>query len=768
MIILQYSRFEQSYDRFHSEADNIYRVILEFTTSTGVPQYDAAVYAPLAEVLKREYPEVRSVVRITPEYSKVVFTLADQMTEVDRIYYTDSTFFSLFDFKVITGDPASALRDPNTIVLTKTIAEKYFGPLKTWTESPLNKMIVMNNKRPLKITAIIDDIPVNSHFTPNALISFTTFIERSDPSKEWGWNDFYTYVLLSGETDYKQFEAKLPAIVTKYKEKDSKDRFLLQPLKDIHLHSNVGFELNPNGNAQTVNLLSLIAIVILVVAWVNYINLATARAGRRAKEIGVRKVNGATRSEVMTQFMLESCCMNFIALVIALALVYTVMPMVRDLLGKPLEFSLLSDRTFLLYSVSIYIVGCVASGLYPALVLSSFKPVSIFRSSQLFTIKGNKGLREALVVFQFLVSAGLITGTLIIFNQMEFIQNMNLGYSSNNTIILSASSTQEKDSLNRLRYYTFRENLLNYPQFHNVAISSVVPGKSHNDLDTSGGLHLQGDSKVSHSLTSFRVDENFINLFDLKIVAGRNFTDQYTKGTEQLILNRAAAELFGFNDPNAIIGKKIEYLGEIVGVIENYHHKSLRNRFEPTILRHTISGMLYVTVKLDPNASLKSSIEKLKNEWESIYPNDPFVYFFLEDHVKAQYENDRQFSKTFNIFAAFSMLISCLGLFGLVSYSVSTKIKEIGVRKVLGASIMNIMLLFGKGYFRLLAIAFVIGIPLASYILGLWVDNFAYKASIGWITFVVPVVVVTMLSLVAISFEVIKAALMNPVKSLRE
>lgn len=772
MVIMQYVRFEQSYDRFHAHANNIYRIILQSPTPDGSIYQDAANVAPLALVLQSEYPEVKNTVRITPEYSKVVFRYDDITAEVDRIYYADSSMFTIFNYKLLAGDPATALKEVNSIVLTRTIAEKYFGPLKDWKESPIGKIIVMNNSLSLKVTAVMEDFPVNTHFRTNALISFTTFIKQGDPTMQWGWNDFYTYVELAPKTDYKHFESRIQNIIKKNKDKkDWDERYVLQPLTDIHLHSNVGFELDVNGNAETVYFLSLIALIILIVAWVNYINLATARAGHRAKEIGVRKVNGATRSALITQFLLESFFMNLVALVFALGLVTTLMPLVSDLLGKPLTFSLFSDYFFLLSAVAIYVVGSLVSGIYPAIVLSSFRPARIFKPSSAFAGGGNSGLRQALVVFQFMISVGLITGTMIIGNQMEFIQNKNLGYSSDNTIVLSASSTQANDSLNKLHYYTFRNALLSHPEFTDVAISSVLPGKSHNDLDTHGGLRMVGDPEdVDLSLTSFRVDENYIPLFDMELIAGKNFSDQYVKGDEKLIVNRKGAELLGFSDPEKIIGQKVQYWGqqkEVVGVIENYHHKSLKNTFEPMVLRHVINGMLYVTVKLDPNASVENSITKLKQQWETFYTNDPFVYSFLEDHVKAQYLADQQFSHIFNIFSGFSMFIACLGLFGLVSYSVSVRIKEIGVRKVLGASVTSIMLLFSKVYLKLLTISFAIGIPLASFILTYWIDNFAYKTEIAWTVYVIPMFIVTVLSFVAVSFEVIKAAMMNPVNSLR-
>jgi putative ABC transport system permease protein len=772
MVIMQFVRFERSYDQFHPKANSIFRVILESTPSTGIPHVDAANYAPVGEAMKNDFPEVRNFVRISPEYDKVVFSFGDKVNEADKIYYADSSMFTVFGYKLIAGDAVTALADINSIVLNRTTAERCFGPMNTWKESPLNKIIMMNNRLPLKVTAIMEDMPANTHFRANGLISFSTFVKRNDPSQNWGWNDFYTYVELVSGTDYKMVESKLRGLITKNQSKDARDRMFLQPLPDIHLHSNVGFELNPNGSAQTVYFLSIIALIVLIIAWVNYINLATARAGNRAKEIGVRKVNGASRREVMIQFLLESFCMNFIALLVATSLVTAFIPVVSNMLGKPLNFSLLSDKEFMVYSAGIYVIGSIVSGLYPAFVLSSFKPAEIFKPSSIFATKGNSTLRQGLVVFQFMMSAGLIMGTLIIRNQLDYIRKKDLGYSSDNTVVLNASSTQPNDSMNLLRFQTFREALLKFPEFSNVSISSVLPGKSHNDLDTHGGLRMAGDPEnVNYSLTSFRVDENFLPVFDLKLIAGNNFSNQYIKSDEKLILNRKGAELLGFNDVESIIGKKIQYWGdlrEVVGVIENYHHKSLKNNFEPMVLRHVVTGMLYVTVQLTHGQSVdEGKISRLKQLWESVYPNDPFVYFFQEQYINEQYQEDQRFGAIFNVFSGFSMLIACLGLFGLVSYSVTVRMKEIGVRKVLGASVVNIIVLFSKDYAKLLLISFLIGIPLAYYILSLWLDNFAYKGEVGWILFLIPVLAVGLLSWVAVSLEILKAALTNPVNSLR-
>ena len=772
MIIMQYVRYEQSYDRFHTKADHLYRIILEFKNSNGVPLRDAANYAPAGEALKNDYPEVMSYVRITPEYSKVVLSHHDRLFEVNKIYYTDSTFFTLFDFELLAGDPRTALTEAGSVVLSQTTAEKYFGPIHSWKESPLNQIILMNNKESLKVTGIMKDIPPNSHIKANALLSFTTFLKFNDLSESWGWNDFYTYVELKPGTDYKQFESKLPAFLRKYKEEPN-DRMILQPFTDIYLHSDVGYELNPNGSSETVYFLSIISLVILIIAWVNYINLSTARAGHRAREIGVRKVNGATRGEVMRQFLLESFSINFIALLLALGIVAAALPFVSQLVDKPLYPSLLEDKTFLLYAGLIYIVGSVASGLYPAIVLSAFKPVSILKSSSQGIAKGNSTLRQSLVVFQFMISAALITGTLLIQNQMEFIRNKDLGYDYDKTIVLNASSTQKSDSMFLSSYESLKGKLLNYPDIESVTVSSALPGKATNDIDFAGGLRMTGDSEdVDYGVTSYRVDEDFLDVFRMDLIAGQNFSRVSLTNEEKLIVNRKAAQLFGFNNPEDIVGKKLRFWGniqEIIGVVENYHHKSLKNSFEPEVIRNRMSGMLYITLRLKDNGkvSLENLISNLNKQWNASFPNDPFTYFFLEDSVREQYKADAQFNTIFGIFSGFSMFIACLGLFGLVSYSVTVRIKEIGVRKVLGASVAGIVVLFAKSYMRLLLISFVIGIPLSYYVLSLWIDNFAYKADISWIIFVVPSCIVTMLACLAISVQTVKAALMNPVNSLR-
>jgi putative ABC transport system permease protein len=771
MIIMQYVSYEESYDRFHTNSANIYRVAHAFRGS----EFDAAANAPTGDALMHEYPEVQRYVRITPEYGRVVLNYDGNIFDEQKVYYADPTFFTMFDFKLLEGDASTALRDPGSIVLSRSSAEKYFGNRAQWKESPLNRLVRINNKDVMKVTGIMEDIPENSHFKANAIISFAEFVSQHPNVKNhWQWNDFYTYIELAPGTDATLLEAKLPGFVKKYLVKDPGAKMILQPLEDIHLRSNIGYELDVNGSAQSVYFLTVISVMILLIAWVNYINLSTARGEGRGKEVSIRKVNGASRREVMLQFMLESFYMNLIAIVIAIGIVQVAMPFLGSMLEKPLRFSLISNPEFLMGLGILYIAGSLLSGIYPAIVLSSFQPLRILKASTAGMARGKSFLRQGLVVFQFMMSVGLITGTMIVMNQMEYMRTKDLGFTYNKTLIINAPSTLGSDSLFNSRYRYFRQQALKDPAIELISVSSAIPGKSYNDIDTHGGIRLRGKEESEQRLAflSYRIDEEFINVYGMKLIAGRNFTDVAVNTDSFLILNRKGAEHFGFTSPADIVGRKVNYWGrtkEIIGVVENYHHKSLKNNFEPMIFRNTTNEPLYISMRLSSgNVPLQRVIEGLEQKWKEIYPENPFAYSFLDTHVGNQYKADTQFTRIFTLFAFFSIAISCLGLFGLVSYTVTVRIKEIGIRKVLGASVSNIVLLFSKDYVLLMLVASAIGIPAAYYLLALWLENFAYRAPLGWWLFVVPAVLVTLFSIAAVSGQILKAAFVNPVNTLRQ
>ena len=781
LIILEYVNFEKSYDRFHPSSNNIYRVILG-SESDGQVSWDAANFAPAAPAFKSDFPEVVDYVRITPEYFGVVLNYQEKIFEEKKVYYTDSTFFNFFGYKLLTGDSKTALREPRSIVLSASLAEKYFGPKLSWKESPVGQLILVNNKESYTITGIMEDTPANSHLKFNALISFTTFIQKNDPSKEWGWNDFYTYIKLNPIADYTSFESKLSSFILKYKGKDAKNRMVLQPIEDIHLYSNVGFELEANGNFQNVNFLSVIALVILIIAWVNYVNLSTARSENRAKEVGVRKVNGATRGEVMTQLLLESFLMNFIAVLISLILVQATIPLVGDLLGKPLSFSLFTDSSFLISVGILYVFGSFISGIYPAFVLSTFKPIDVFKSGAHSIAKGKSILRQSLVVFQFIVSIGLIMGTIIIYNQLNFVKSMELGFNHKQTLVLNSPRTiiSEIEFLNT--YRQFKQELAKYPEIESVTISSSLPGKPSNDLDMQGPIKMVGqDDTYNKAFAVFRVDQDFLEVFKIKIAAGNFFSnDRITTDTQLIgdapddviVINRKASELLGYSNPSEIIGKKISFdskAKEVIGVVENYHHKSLKNKFEPIVMRNKVVNANYISIRLSGNSltNLNQTMDRVNTLWKATYSGSPFLYSFLNEDINNQYQEEERFNKVFLIFSTFSILIGCLGLFGLVSYSVMVRMKEIGIRKVLGASISSIVFLFSKEFFKLIIIAFALGIPLAIFVFDNWLENFAYRAPLSTWMFIVPICMVSLFSFFSVFAQIAKAALTNPVDTLK-
>jgi putative ABC transport system permease protein len=499
--------------------------------------------------------------------------------------------------------------------------------------------------------------------------------------------------------------------------------------------------------------------------------------------VGVRKVNGATRGEVMTQLLLETFLMNFIAVLISLVLIQSTIPLVGSLLGKPLVFSLFTDSSFLFSVGVLYVFGSFISGIYPAFVLSTFKPIDVFKSGTHSIARGKSILRQSLVVFQFIVSIGLIMGTIIIYNQLNFLKSRELGFNHDQTLVVNSPRiiNSEIEFLNR--YRQFKYELAKYPEIENVTISSSLPGKLSNDMDMNGPFKMLGqDDSYNKSFAVFRVDHDFLKVFKIKMAAGNFFSiDRITTDTQLIgdasdnviVINRKASELLGYSNPSEIIGKKISINGidskEVIGVVENYHHKSLKNNFEPIVMRNRVANTNYISIRLSGNssASLSQTIDRVNTLWKASYAGSPFLYSFLNEDINNHYQEEERFSKVFLLFSGFSILIGCLGLFGLVSYSVMVRMKEIGIRKVLGASLSSIVILFSKEFFKLIVIAFVIGIPMAIFIFDNWLENFAYRAPMSTWMFTIPICMVSLFSFASVFAQIAKAALTNPVDTLK-
>ncbi len=779
LFIWQYVAFERSYDVFHSKADRIFRITTSYLTGGMQDSEDAMASAPIGPALKEEYPEVVSYVRVTPEYGRTVFEVGDKKFEERKVFYVDSNFLQFFDYRVIAGDVAQALKEPFSIVLTESLAERYFGAQETWTTSPVGQTIRGNNQVDCKIRAIVADVPENSHLKFNALVSFTTFpFINGDPSQQWEWNDFYTYIQLQDPNQIAAFEGKLLDFADRHLNskgsQEYKVKYVAQPLRDIHLHSHLGYEAEPNGDAATVKFLLLIAVAILLIAWANYINLSTARAAERALEVGVRKVIGADRRSLVIQFLTEACLVNGIAIVLTVFLAYTLQPVMNHLADKPLTVFSGGPSFWLPLGLLILLVGTLLSGLYPAFVLSGFSPAKTITASRR---AAQDYLRKGLVTFQYASSIILIISTIVIFRQLNYMKQADLGFSSEGKVVVNSPSVYT-DSIERQLFNAFRNHLLQDPRMVAVSASSAIPGKYYYDLDAFGGIRLEGaDADAGGSFTSYRIDEDFFGAYDIELIAGNNFSRETSADDKGFSVNEAALPLLGISSPEEAIGKKIRWQRDdrvwpIYSVFKNYHHKSLKHKHEPTILWHfkPDPDPLYYTIKFDANSKheVQQIVAEVQASWREVFPDNPFTYFFFDEQYNEQYEADVRLGKIIATFALFAVFIACLGLFGLTSFMITVKTKEIGIRKILGASISSIIFILNRDFLRLVLISLVLAIPLGLYFGHRWLENFAYKSAMSWWIFAVAGVVILIIALVTTSIQGVQAALKNPINALRD
>ncbi|MEM8525318.1 MAG: ABC transporter permease [Bacteroidota bacterium] len=772
-FIGQYIHSERSYDTFHSKADRIYRVPLSFYKNGELESFEAMNVAPTAPALKAEFPEVEQYVRFSPEYGRVVFKHQATQLEAETVYYTDSTLFEVFDFPLIKGNPTTCLKRPFTAILPKSTAERYFGAAETWLESPIGKTIKMNGAYDFEITGLLEDIPENSHMQFDALLSFSSFATvNDDPSNEWAWADFWTYILFREGTNVKQFETKLADFNDRrdpYEQESYYQESSLQALSSIHLSSKLDFEMGANGDAKTVNFLLLIAIAILIIALANYVNLATARAEERATEVGVRKVVGADKKSLVSQFLSEAFIVNSLAIGLAILLILLGQSSMNALVDKSLPLPLPVEQLFLLVPV-ILVVSTLLSGLYPAFFLSNFTPSRVFQKEN--QRRSKEFLRKGLVIFQYSISTALIIGTLIVYFQLEYMRDQDLGFSLDQKLILKgASSIQDKETY-IAKYQSFKNQLLNLPAVEFVGGSGAVPGKNYLDLDSHGAIRLASENEEANAAFSTTwVEPDFLKVYDLKLLAGRKFDEAISSDRDAIVITEKSLKLFGLNSPEEAIGREVMYWRKrrIIGVVEDYHHKSLQHNLEPIIFRPAQHSFLYYSIQLNPSSTsnIAGTVASIKNTWQQHFPNDPFDHFFLDEHFNEQYEAEQRLGRITIVFAAFAIFIACLGLFGLASYLMTTRTKEIGIRKVLGASISGIVALLSKDFLKLVLISFAIATPIAWFLMQKWLQGFAYHIEIQWWIFAISGLVITSIALLTVSAQSIKAALSDPIESLR-
>ena len=768
LLILQYVSFELSYENFHVNKDRIYRIQQDrYDNGKLSTQWAAGAYA-VGNSFKDAIPDIEDYVKVV-QNGRLTAEINNQPLKIEKVYFASSSFFNIFTYPLVAGNRNTALKEPFTAALSETTARKIFG-----SANVVGKILELNRNRNYTITAVYKDAPVNTQLKPDLLLSYTTYVKLvgpdNNPETAWEWDGCLTYILLRKGADPAAVEKKFPPIVEKGVGADMRKfnasvTYLLQPLKDIHLYSHYIGEPGENGDGKTVYLLLGIDFFILVIAWVNYINLATARAITRAREVGVRKAVGSHRRQLIVQFLSESALLNGFALVLALLIVLIAIPGFKTLTGQQLSFSLFGEPVFWLSLISLFLVGIFFSGLYPAFVLSGFKPIEVLKGKT-STTKQSALLRKSLVVFQFAASLFLLIGTVTVYRQIQYMRKQSLGINIEETLVVTAPIVGI-DSTFLHKMTAFKQELKNQSSIKNITVSTSIPSETGWNA---GGIRLVGqDESKQKQYRVIGVDYDYIKTYEIKLIAGRAFAKEFGSDKNSVIFNRKGIEQLGFNKPKEAIGKKIEFWGNqytIEGVTENFHQQSLREAYDPLILRLIPDNNGSISIKTSATQT-SQTINSVKAEWNKFFPGNTFEYFFLDDHFDEQYKADQRFGQLFSLFTSLAILVACLGLFGLASFTTLQRTKEIGIRKVLGASVTNILkLLFGEFAFLLL-IAFIIATPVAWFTTANWLQGYAFRINLQWTYFVLPFVTIIAIALITVSFQSIKAAIANPVKSLR-
>jgi putative ABC transport system permease protein len=756
-LIYLYVHFETSYDAFNTKANRIYRIITDIKTPSDLLQW-SSTSAPMAINMQKDFPEVESAVRISGQ--SFLIRKDDKKFQEENSIMADSSLFNIFDFPLVYGDKNTALKEPMSIVLSQTAAKKYFGNTNPVGQNVLLTGAAIN----ATITGVMKDIPENSQIKADMIVSMSSQKQINGQSADSQWASFnlVSYLLLKPGVNAKALAAKFPAFIDSHTGKQLKDAqmsftLFLEPLRDVYLRSTR--DGSKTGNINNVYIFSIIAAFILLIACINFINLTTARSAERAKEVGIRKVVGAVRFQLARQFMGESVVICFMAFIIAVLLCPLLLPLFNQLAGKQVSTPFFYHP---LYIVNLFFIAIgigIIAGFYPALVLSSFKPVSVLKGR---FATGTKGilLRKGLVIFQFTISTILIIGTVIVNTQLRYMRSQDLGFNKDQTIVIDTNQDKNKDA--------FKESLSSVPGVLSTSFSSTVPG-SGNSTAYSKLQNKDGDMQTA-SLDIYFVDFNYIDQYKMKVIAGRNFSKQFgTDTTEAMVINESTAKLLGYSSPQQALGKNFDQWGrkgKIIGVVKDFHYQALQEPIKPLTLRIEPGGYQLLSIKVG-TANLPSTIKAIESKWNQIIPNRPFDYSFLDESFDKQYRAEDRFGNLFFNFAILAIFISCLGLLGLASYSTLQRTREIGVRKVLGASVSNIINLLSIEFLKLVLVAFVIASPIAWLFMNKWLGDFAYRTYLSWWMFALAGIAAIVIAFGTISFQAIKAAIANPVKSLR-
>ncbi|MEO9886955.1 MAG: ABC transporter permease [Balneola sp.] len=768
ILITLYVLNELSYDKFHDNYEDLYRVT-ESVDEEGKLQTYASTYTALAPALKNYFPEIDNITHVYP-ISGLVTGPDNSKFQEDDIVLADSAFLTMFSFEMLQGDKNTALDRPFTMVITPSVATKFFG-----NENPVGKTLAFKDARQsfdFQITGVVQEPPSNSHIKYKYIISY----ESLRNLRNWEYNQkyyppMYTYALVKNPTDVQKMESFMDQFTLQYygEENGYSNGFNFQPVSDIHLRSNLGNEMSANFDITYIYIFLAISIFILIIACINFMNLATARSLKRIKEVGMRKTLGAQKGQLIRQFLSEAILMTFISLVLAVLMVEAVIPYFNDMAGKALEFGIFSSWESITVLIGLVVIVGTISGSYPAFYLSSFKPIQSLKGDKAKQSSSSIFFRRGLVVFQFFISTSLIFGTIIIMKQLDFLKNSRLGFDKEQVLMV-----QMRETADQINAKALKQEMLSVPGVKSVSAASGVPG-------IASGIHgftvipkrNEADSAIFQTLT---VDFDYLKTLGIDIQQGRDFSEDYgTDESSAFIINKTAAKKFDFDNPlgeelvlKYWLSSEVEKSGQVVGVVDDFQYHSLHKSIDPVII-HVLSGTYYhdyITIKLGTN-DYQATIGEIESKWKAFNPNRPMEFAFLDDTFDALYRSESRLSQVFNVFALIAVFIACLGLFGLASYSTEQRFKEIGIRKVLGANITNILGLLGKEFTVLILIALIIGFPVAYLVTNEWLNNFAARIDISIWLFLGSSLIVLLIAWATISYQSVKAALMNPVKSLK-
>ncbi len=771
ILIILYVQDELSYDKFHENYDRIYRLRLSGKVANN--EFNMAVScAPLAPALISDLPEVESAARMK-NYGFPVFRYDEKAFSEENCFWVDSTFFDIFTVRFLQGDPKS-LKDPSSIVITESMAKKYFG-----NEDPIGKLINSDKRKDYKVTGVIADFPHNSHFHPDFLLSLYSYEEYQNTS--WLGNNFYTYALLKKGVSEKEFESKIKELVKKYVgpqiqqalgisyeqlvQRSDNYEYLLQPLSSIHLQSHLEHEIEPNSDITYVYIFSSVALAILLIACINFMNLSTARSAGRAKEVGIRKTLGSDRFQLIKQFLSESILLSFLSIIFALIFVKLLIPTFNNVSGKHLDLTYFDNFTTIPLILLLGILVGFVAGIYPAFFLSSFIPTKVLKENS--RSKGSKSwLRSGLVVFQFAVSVILFIGTVVVYNQLDFIQNKKLGFDKEHVIIIEKTDDL-KDQIKTLKL-----QLLENPDIASVSNMGTIPGKAY------GSNAVRAESSPpdeTHILWITAADYDFKKTFRIEMAAGRYFQRDRITDSTGIVINETAVKVLGIEgDP---IGQNIVALGgrpeqnnkvPIIGVMKDFHFESLHSEIRPLGIYNAQDQFRgrYTAVRIGTD-DVRGALKFMENKWRNLASDQAFEYVFLDEEVGKLYSSEKRTGEIFTTFSILAIFIACLGLFGLAAYTAEQRTKEIGIRKAMGASIGSIVFLLTKEFTKWVLIATLIAWPLAFFMMNSWLEDFYYRIELDYAVFIWAGLSALFIALITVSYQALKAALVNPIKSLR-